>query len=116
MISFVLFPQASQPCMNFNISELVYSFRIRILLFLSDSFGIETTNTFIHSCSFLETQTLFQTKMGKIYTRFQTETASKVKTLHFGAAHTYMADIMEYPLFALITDVFFFVKRSSVHS
>ena len=24
MISFVLFPQASQPCMNFNISELVY--------------------------------------------------------------------------------------------
>ena len=25
MISFVLFPQASQPSMNFNISELVYS-------------------------------------------------------------------------------------------
>ena len=25
MISFVLFPQASQPCMNFNISELVNS-------------------------------------------------------------------------------------------
>ena len=24
MISFVLFPQASQPSMNFNISELVY--------------------------------------------------------------------------------------------
>ena len=24
MISFVLFSQASQPCMNFNISELVY--------------------------------------------------------------------------------------------
>ena len=24
MISFVLFPQALQPCMNFNISELVY--------------------------------------------------------------------------------------------
>ena len=24
MISFVLFPQASQPCMNFNISQLVF--------------------------------------------------------------------------------------------
>ena len=47
-----------------------------MLLFRSDSRGIET-NTFIHSCSLLETQTLFQTKMGKFYTRFQTKTAQK---------------------------------------
>ena len=34
MISFVLFPQASQPCMNFNISELVYFLSKVIFLFL----------------------------------------------------------------------------------
>ena len=32
---------------------------------------------FIHSRSFLENHTQFQTKMGKIYTRFQTETTFK---------------------------------------
>ena len=47
-----------------------------MLLFRSDSRGIET-NTFIHSCSLLETHTLFQTNVGKIYTRFQTATAKK---------------------------------------
>ena len=50
-------------------------FRIRIFLFLSYSFGIETINTFIHSRSSLENHTRFQTKMGKVYTRFQTKTA-----------------------------------------
>ena len=48
-------------------------FRIRICLFLSYSFGTETINTFIHSCSSLENHTWFQTKMGKLYTRFQTK-------------------------------------------
>ena len=48
-------------------------FRIRIFLFLSYSFGTETINTFIHSCSSLENHTWFQTKMGKLYTRFQTK-------------------------------------------
>ena len=48
-------------------------FRIRIFLFLSYSFGIETINTFIHSRSSLENHTRFQTKMGKVYTRFQTK-------------------------------------------
>ena len=43
--------------------------------FLSYSFGIETVNTFIHSRSSLENHTRFQTKMGKVYTRFQTKTA-----------------------------------------
>ena len=40
------------------------SFRIRRFLFL---FGIETINTFIHSCSSLKNHTWFQTKMGKVY-------------------------------------------------
>ena len=43
----------------------------------SYSFGIETTNTFIHSRSFLENHTRFQTKMGKVYIFFRTETAQK---------------------------------------
>ena len=40
------------------------AFRIRIFLFLSHSFGIETINTFIRSRSSLEKHTRFQTKMG----------------------------------------------------
>ena len=52
-------------------------FRIRIFLFLSYSFGIETINTFIRSRSSLESHTRFQTKMGKVYTRFQTQTAQR---------------------------------------
>lgn len=32
------------------------------------------TNAFIHSRSYLENQTRFQTKMGKVHTRFQTGT------------------------------------------
>ena len=47
------------------------------MLFLSHSFGIETTNTLIYSRSSLENHTRFQTKMDKVYTRFQTETAQK---------------------------------------
>ena len=43
----------------------------------SYSFGIETTNTFIHSRSFLENHTRFETKMGKVYICFRTETAQK---------------------------------------
>ena len=39
-------------------------FQIRIFLFLSYSFGIETVNTFIHSRSSLENHTQFQTKIG----------------------------------------------------
>ena len=52
-------------------------FHIRIFLFLSYSFGTETINTFVHPPSSLENHTRFQTKMGKIYTRFQTKTAQK---------------------------------------
>ena len=59
--------------------------RIRIFLFLSYSFGIETTNTsnaFLHSGNSLENHTRFQTKMSKVYIR---------KTIPFGVAHTNMA-------------------------
>ena len=70
-------------------------FRIRIFIFLSHSFGIETINTFIHSRSSLENHTRFQTKIGKVFTRFQTKTAQNHYPM--GAAHTYMAYIREYP-------------------
>ena len=39
------------------------------------SFGIETMNKFTHSRSSLENHTQFQTKMRKVYTRFQTKTS-----------------------------------------
>ena len=52
--------------------QKIIQFQIRIFLFLSNSFGIETINTFTHSRSSLENHTRFQTKMGKKYTRFQT--------------------------------------------
>ena len=53
-------------------------FRIRIFLFLSYSFGIETISMFIRSRSSLKTNTRFETKMGKAPdTRFQTKTAQK---------------------------------------
>ena len=57
--------------------------------------GIEMITTFIHSRSSLENHTQFQTKMGKVYTRFQTKTAKK--TLPDGEAPTYIAYIREYP-------------------
>ena len=46
-------------------------FQIRIFLFLSYWFGIEAINyTFIHSFCSLENHSWFQTKIGKVYTRF----------------------------------------------
>ena len=53
-------------------------FRVRIVFFLSYLFGIETINTFIHSVVTSKTipdSLRFQTKMGKVHTRFQTKTA-----------------------------------------
>ena len=70
-------------------------FRIRIFLFLSYSFGIETRNTFIHSRSSLGNHTRFHTKLGKMYARFQTKNGAK--TLPDETAHTYIAYIREYP-------------------
>ena len=71
------------------------AFRIRIFLFRAYSFGIETITSIIRSCSSLENHTRFQTKMSKVYTRFQSKKAQKI--LPFRAAHTYMADIREHP-------------------
>ena len=45
------------------------------------SFGIETRNRLIHSRSSLEKHTRFLTKMGKVYTRFQTKTSQKPYSL-----------------------------------
>ena len=39
--------------------------------------SIETINTFIHSRSSLENNIRLQTKMGKVYTHFQTKKAQK---------------------------------------
>ena len=50
------------------------SFRMRIFLFLSYSFGIEMITIFIDS---VESHTWFKTKMPKVYTRFWTKTAQK---------------------------------------
>ena len=47
-------------------------FQIPIFLFLFYLFGIEPINTFMHSCKFVQNHTRFQTKMGKVYTHFQT--------------------------------------------
>ena len=51
------------------------------------------TNAFIHSCSYLENQTRFQTKMGKVHTRFQTGTVPGTVpgTVHalWGSAYLY---------------------------
>ena len=63
-------------------------FQIPIFLFLFYLFGIEPINTFMHSRKFVQNHTRFQTKMGKVYTHFQT----------LGEAHTYMAYTREYPL------------------
>ena len=60
------------------------AFRIRVFLFPSYSFGIETINTFIRSRSSLENYTRFQTKMAKVYTSFQTKKTQKKQP--FGAA------------------------------
>ena len=52
-------------------------FGIRIFLFFTYSFGIETINTVIRPRSSLKNHTRFQTKMDKVYTRFQTKPAQK---------------------------------------
>ena len=66
-----------------------------VISLLSYSFGVEKSNMFIRSHGSLENHTRFQTIMVNMYTRFQTETAQK--TIPFGAAHTFIAEIGEYP-------------------
>ena len=66
-------------------------FRFRIFLCLSYSIGMETINfSYVYVHISLKTHTRFQTKMGTVYTRFQTKTAQKPYPID-GAAHTYIA-------------------------
>ena len=67
----------SLPRLERKQSNFTNAFLIRIFLFLSCSFGIKRINTLISSRSSLENHTRFQTKMGIVYTRFQTKTAQK---------------------------------------
>ena len=54
----------------------MYTFNsVHRIVGLYNSFGIETINTFVNSPSSLKNHTRFQTKMGKVYACFQTETA-----------------------------------------
>ena len=73
-----------------NKKYFLKSIRIGIFLFLSFSFGTETINTFVHSRNALEKHTRFQTKMSKVYTRFQTKTTQRP----FWVARRYVG---EYP-------------------
>ena len=59
------------------IEKEILQMNSHIFVSYSYSFGIETIKTFIHSRSSLKNHTRFQTKMGKVYTRFQTKTAQK---------------------------------------
>ena len=52
-------------------------FQFAYFSFFLSSFGIETVNKFLPARSSLENHTRFQTKMSKIYTRFQIKTGRK---------------------------------------
>ena len=70
------------------------AFRIRIFLFRSYSFGIETINTFIHSRSSLEKPYPIPDQNGQSVYPFSDQKGPRI--IPFGAAHTYMAYIREY--------------------
>ena len=88
--------QIMSSLLRFNLHKMISEnpFRICLLHFPSDSFGIETANTLIYNRSFFVNHTRLQTKMGKIYTRFQTQNGAK--TIPLGVPHTNMACIREY--------------------
>ena len=66
--------------------------RIRILLFLSDSFGIETTNTFIHFRSYHENHTQFHIKMAGAKSIFWPVLRQKWCKIHTLWGRTYLYD------------------------
>ena len=70
-------------------------FRIRIFLFRSYSFGIETISTFIYSRSSLEKSYPILDQNGKSVYPFSDQNIAK--TPPFGAAYTYIAYIRKYP-------------------
>ena len=63
------------------------AFRIYIFLFRSYSFGIETINTFIRSCSSLENHTRFQTKWAKCIPVFRPK--RRKNPILWGRTHLY---------------------------
>ena len=84
----------------FNLSKSNYFRECRpvlqiLILWVYFLFNLnQLTNMFIHHRRSLENYTRFQTKMGKVYTCFQTKTTQNP----FGAAHTdIMAYVREYP-------------------
>ena len=85
---------------------LEYAFQICIFLILSYSLGIETINTFIRSCSSLGNHACFQTKMGKVYTCFQTKKAQKSYPL--GGTYLYSLYKGVPPGYFWLTFTFFF--------
>ena len=68
-------------------------FRIRIFLFLSHSFGIETINTFIHS---VVPPKPFPIPDQNGQSLYPFSDKNGAKTLPDGASHTYIAYIREY--------------------
>ena len=56
-------------------------FAFAYFIFVLIHLEYETINTFIRSSSSLENHTQFQTKMGKVYTRFQTKKVQKLYPL-----------------------------------
>ena len=80
----------------------------------SYSFGIEVINTFIHSRSFLENHTRFQTKM--VYIWFRTETAQKPYPLgrHMPVS-TYCRGLLQsVTLFCSFADIGFIKSRNFI--
>ena len=70
--------------------------RIRLFLFLSYSFGIETINTLIHCLVFpLKTIPHSRTKWAKSIPVFSPK--RRINSTRCGTAHTFMAYIKEYP-------------------
>ena len=76
-------------------SSLLWLERQQKYIFLSYSFVIETTNTFIHYRSFLCKPYPIPDQNGQNLNPFSDQNGAK--TIPFGAAHTYMAYMREYP-------------------
>ena len=75
--------------------QKIIQFQIRIFLFFSNSFGIETINTFTHSLVPSKTIPDSGPKWARSIT--VSRPINVAKTLPDGATHTYMVYIREYP-------------------
>ena len=87
--------------LRFELKQKYFSnpFRIRIFLFLSYSFGIETINTFIHSVVSSKAIPHSRQKWAKYTPVFRPKTAQKT---HPMGRHTYIAYIREHPRVSFI--------------